>query len=193
MSKKRKLAIFGGGGLFVLYNIISGGGFVIEKTDSLATLGAVADAQLTDGASVYLKETPTTKRFFVPFVFYYFHNTYPFRLRFYGSTRDGSIRVSDRDLRLGDRGVNVVVTEVLYYRKLDDTQTSTTSPVFKASSWKEIVIRKPGEWIVESKGYVSKDGEKNLLTFPTMTIRQTEHGRIQISRGFNYALSGMIR
>ena len=81
MSKKRKLAIFGGGGLFILYNIISGGGFVIEKTDGLATLGEVADAQLTDGASVYLKETPTTKRFFVPFVFYEFanipHNDHP--------------------------------------------------------------------------------------------------------------------
>ena len=190
MSKKRKLAIFGGG-LFILYNIISGGGFVIEKTDSLATLGAVADAQLTDGASVYLQEIPTTKRFFVPFVFYYVHKTYPFRFQFYGSTRDGSIRVSDRDPRLGDRGVNVVVTEVVYYRKQDDTQTSTTSPVFKASSWGEIVIRKPGEWIVESKGYVIKDGEKKLLTFPTMTIRQTEHGRIQIWRAFDYAVSGM--
>ena len=81
MSKKRKLAIFGGGGLFILYNIISGGGFVIEKTDSLAILGVVADAQLTDGASVYLKETPTTTRFFVPFVFYKFanipHNDHP--------------------------------------------------------------------------------------------------------------------
>lgn len=190
MSKTRKLAIFGAGGLFVLYNILSGGGCVIERTDSLATKGVVARAQLTDGASVYLKETPTTKRFFVPFVFYYIHKTYPFQLRFYGSTRDGSIIVTTEEASRA--GTNVVVTEVLYYEKPDDTQTSTTSRVFKAASWKEINIPEPGEWIVESKGYVKSRGEeKKLLTFPTMTIRQKEHGRIRISGLLSYSLSNI--
>lgn len=190
MGKKRKLAIFGG---FVLYNLISGGGFVLHRADRFAL--ANGPVQLTDGASVYLAGTPTKKGFYVPFVFYYVNETYPVRMRFYGSTRDGSISVVDEEqrARFGDSDTYVVVTEVLYYQKLDDEQPSTSVARFKESSWNDIVIRGPGEWIVESKGYEETEvGGKRALTFPTMTIRRTERGRTRILRGFTYLLEDIL-
>ena len=172
MSKLRKLAIFGGS--FVLYNVISGGGLVIQKYDSLAAQGI----QLTDGVRVYFNTTPTTKQFFVPFVFYYFRETYPFRIRPVRSTTGGYDR-------------RVVVTEVLYHRTPDDAQPSVAVARVKVSSWNEIVISEPGEWIVESRGYVeTKDGEKRMLSFPTMTIREKERGRIRLRRFIEYVISG---
>ena len=176
------------GGLFVLYNIASGGGVLIERSDSLATLGSVAKAKLTDEASVYLKQSPTTTEFYVPFVFSYVRHTYPFRLRYYGSTRDGSVRVSEAE-RPGI-GTNVVVTGVRWYRK--PAEGAEPAEVFHGSTWNRIVIPEPGEWVIESDGFVSRDGrEKEMLTFPTMTVRPTLRGRFRLTGLVYYVLSNL--
>ena len=205
------------GGLFILYNLVSGGGYLVEDTDSLASIDGVAEARLTDGAKVWLAETPTTRGFYIPFVFYYVRETYPFHLRFYGSTIDGNTVVTDHKQLIafnqlwrfnpnytGPRNVDqephfwpgatyIVVTEVQYHRQPDDSQAMIDLPVFKASSWGEIVITEPGEWIVESKGYVrNKRGETQELTFPTMTIRPTESGSIRVWRGVSYVVSQIM-
>jgi hypothetical protein len=204
------------GALFILYNLVSGGGYLVEKTDSLSTLNGVAEAKLTDGASVWLAETPTSNRFCVPFVFYYVRKTYPFHLRF-NATGDGNTAVTDHKRLAGLSQLSrfnpdykgppisamsclaeyhryvIVVTEVLYHRKPDDSQVTNNRPVFKVSSWDEIVITEPGEWIVESNGYVrNKSGETKQLTFPTMTIRPTESGRMRVWRGVSYVIAGIM-
>jgi len=213
---KRRVVLISSG-LFILYNLISGGGYVIVRADSLSTLDGVAEAKLTNGTKVWLAETPTTRRFYIPFVFYYLRETYPFHLRFYGSTIDGNTVVTDHKQLIafnqlwrfnpnytGPRNADqephfspgttyIVVTEVQYHRQPDDSQAMIDLPVFKASSWGEIVITEPGEWIVESKGYIrNKRGETQELTFPTMTIRPTESGSIRVWRGVSYVVSQIM-
>ena len=188
MSRKRKAMVFGG--VFVLYNVVSGGGILIERSDSLATLGSVAKAELTDEAGVYLKETPTTTAFYIPFVFSYIRRTYPFQLRYYGSTRDGSVRVSEAD-KPGP-GTDVVVTGVRWYRKPDDGQAPERSAMFHASTWNGITIPEPGEWIIESNGFVSRgDGQKEPLTFPAMTVRPTIRDRFRVTGLLYHILSNL--
>ena len=213
---KRRVVLISSG-LFILYNLISGGGYVIVNADSLSTLDGVAEAKLTDRTKVWLAETPTTRRFYIPFVFYYLRETYPFHLRFYGSTIDGNTVVTDHKQLIafnqlwrfnpnytGPRNVDqephfspgttyIVVTEVQYHRQPDDSQATDAPPVFKVSSWGEIVITEPGEWIVESRGYIrNKRGETQELTFPTMTIRPTESGSIRVWRGVSYVVSQIM-
>ena len=205
------------GGLFILYNLVSGGGYVIVKADSLSTMDGVAEARLTNETRVWLAQTPTVGRFYIPFVFYYLRETYPFQLRFYGSTIDGNTVVTDHKQLIafnqlwrfnpnytGPRNVDqephfslgttyIVVTEVQYHRQPDNSQVTNDPPVFKASSWGEIVITEPGEWIVESRGYIrNKRGETQELTFPTMTIRPTESGSTRVSRGVSYVVSQIM-
>jgi len=217
ITKGRKRFVLLSGGLFILYNLVSGGGYLVEDTDSLASIDGVAEARLTDGAKVWLAETPTTRGLYVPFVFYYVRETYPFHLRFYGSTYDGNTFVTDEKQLIafnqlwrfnpnytGPRTVDqephfspgttyIVVTEVQYHRQPDDSQVTDASPVYKASSWAEIVITEPGEWIVESKGYVrDKRGETKQLTFPTMTIRPTQSGQIRIWRFIDHVVAGIM-
>ena len=213
---KRRVVLISSG-LFILYNLISGGGYVIVNADSLSTLDGVAEAKLTNEAKVWLAQTPTTRRFYIPFVFYYLRETYPFHLRFYGSTIDGNTVVTDHKQLIafnqlwrfnpnytGPRNVDqephfspgttyIVVTEVQYHRQPDDSQATDAPPVFKVSSWGEIVITEPGEWIVESRGYIrNKRGETQELTFPTMTIRPTESGSIRVWRGVSYVVSQIM-
>lgn len=210
---KRRVVLISGG-LFILYNLVSGGGYVIENTDSLSTLNGVAEAKLTDETKVWLAETPTTKRIYVPFVFYYLRETYPFHLRFYGSTISEDTWVTDEKQLYGLSQLykfnpkytgppiplescmpehTIVVTEVLYHRQPDGSQAANDPPVFKVSSWGEIVITEPGEWIVESKGYEKhRRGEKKPVTFPTMTIRPTASGRIRVWRGVSYVVSQIM-
>lgn len=66
--------------------------------------------------------------------------------------------------------------------------------VITVDSWADIVIPEQGDWVVESKGYVrDRDGQESELTFPTMTIRQTLHGRIRFHNALNYWIGGMMR
>ena len=187
MSRRRKLLLFGG--LFLAYNVATGGGLVVERTDSLSTLGSVTEAKLTDDASVYLKATPATSYFCIPLVFYYFRETYPFELRYYGSTRDGSVHVSEAERP--EFATNVVVTGVRWYRKPDDGRAPDPSAVFHGSTWDGIVIPGPGEWVIESEGYVRREGgEPEPLSFPPMTVRPTEdHVRVT---GFIYYLASNL-
>ncbi|MDQ3333254.1 MAG: hypothetical protein M3552_21840 [Planctomycetota bacterium] len=188
MSKRRKLLILGGS--FLLYNIVSGGGILIERSDSLATLGSVAEAELTDEAGVYLKQTPTTTEFYIPFVFSYVRHTYPFQLRFYGSTRDSSTRVTEADMP--GSGTDVVVTGVRWYRKTDGNHAPEASAVYHGSTWNGVSIPEPGEWVIESDGFVSRDdGEKEMLTFPTMTVRPTIRDRFRVTGLLYYMLSNL--
>ena len=217
ITKGRKRFVLLSGGLFILYNLVSGGGYLVEDTDSLASIDGVAEARLTDGAKVWLAETPTTRGFYVPFVFYYVRKTYPFHLRFYGSTTDGNTVVTDEKQLIafnqlwrfnpnykGPRNVDqephfspgttyILVTEVQYHRQPDGSQVTDAPPMHRASSWAEIVITEPGEWIVESKGYIRNErGETKQLTFPTMTIRPTQSGQIRIWRYIDHVVAGIM-
>lgn len=185
MSRNRKLLLFVV--LFLLYNVVSGGGLVVVHSDSLSTLGSVAKAQLTEEASIYLKQTPTTKQFYAPFVCSYVRHTYPFKLRYYGSTRDGSIRVSEVE-RDGD-ATNVVVTGVRWYRRPADGMKP--AEVFHGSTWNGILIPGPGEWIIESEGYVVKrqSDEREPLTFPSMTVRPTIEDQVRVTGLIYYFFS----
>lgn len=190
-GKKRYALVFGGA--FILYNLLSGGGCIIERTDSLSTLDGVAIVQLTDDISVRLSETPTTKNVSVPFFFYYVNRTYPFRLLFCGSTPGEFISVEDKKSlawinsgRLKPRwDKRIVVTEVRYYRQSVNGASASVPPtVFTASSWNDIIIPEPGEWTVESKGYMEVwKGETKQMIFPTMTIHPTKSGDIDV-QGF---------
>jgi hypothetical protein len=189
--KKKRVRLGLALGVLALYAIATGGGFVVIRRDSLASSGLVAKVDLTDGASVYLKQTPTTRTLPIPLLIYYVRETYPFRLRFYGSTRDGSITVSDRPFDGAE--TNVVVTEVTYYREPDAFSEAEKIEGFRVQSWKDIVIPEPGNWKVHSRGYVRyPDGHREELTFPTMTIRPTQRGQVEVVRFISYLLSGMV-
>lgn len=172
------------------YELLSGGGILVVRKDSLATLGEVAECRLTPSHKVYLKETPTTWIIPIPLVIYFQRQTYPFKLRYYGSTRSGDFRVTDEKGTRWTSGFKsvVVVTDVKYYRK------SHEEAAVHVGSWADIVIPEPGTWLVESKGYIQdKEEGRTELTFPTMTIEPTLHGRFSVHNALNYMAGGMMR
>ncbi|NNM03941.1 MAG: hypothetical protein HKO65_02465 [Gemmatimonadetes bacterium] len=194
MMRKRKILF--GLGVLVLYNILTGGGPVYLSRDRLETFGQDGEpvrlVELVDGANVYFAETPTTRAIGVPFVVYYVRKSYPFRIRYYGSTRDGSITVSDRPFEGPE--TNVVVTDVRYYRESELPHEQKRGEVFRVNSWSEIVIAEPGVWTVESRGYVRYgDGSREELDFPTVTLRPGEERRLEVMGGISYLIGGMLR
>jgi len=158
--KKKRYPVLILAGLFVLYTWVFGGGILIEKSplEDIRWDGInLAEVKLTDSCSARLTGRPTTNRFHIPFFFHSIHTTYPIQIWSTGFWCQES---------------EVLVTEVVYHCSPNDAHSTTRPSIFSATSWEEIVITEPGEWIVETKGYlINRKKEKMPIKFPVMTIR----------------------
>jgi hypothetical protein len=209
-GKKHRVLI--PGMVLVLYNVVAGGGILIERThgwtanDSFMGVN-LAEITLKNYGSLALKGSPTTKRVYIPFVLYYVHTAYPVHVFtqdfFWGNASVVDDRVLENWNRLRfNKNLQYPVTpesflalsyrvifveEVRWYRGTADTSSASKPEAFKGSSWSAIALPGPGEWSIETRGCeINRSKEKEEIAFPVVTIRLEDKSLTRVKGCFGF-------
>lgn len=209
-GKKHRVLI--PGIVLVLYNVVAGGGILVERThgwtanDSFMGVN-LAELTIEHYGSLALKGSPTTNRVYIPFVIYYVHTTCPVHVftqdLFWGNASVVDSRMLENWNRLRfNKNLQYPVTpesflalsyrvifieEVRWYRGTAGSSSESKPETFKGASWSDIAIPGPGEWSIETKGCeINRSKERERIAFPAVTIRLEDKPLTRVKGCFGF-------